>query len=123
MAMRADTRSPLAAWVTRLKSTKKGKCVRQDYARQSSGRWSNSAVWDERDASGMFRLPCCNFVKVIGPPLHHPLALGEVLRVIVSRPNVIALAVGELAFDYICAKTILVQNRTGGTAEAMPGGT
>jgi hypothetical protein len=48
-------------------------------------------------------------VEIVRPLLHHAPALGEVLSVIVSGANVVALVMGKLAFDPIGVKSHLVQ--------------
>jgi hypothetical protein len=58
------------------------------------------------------RLFCNNSVKIISPPLHHFLAFGQVLRIIVSSPDRVPFAVGKLTFNYIRAKLVFVQDRT-----------
>src|SRR5262249_39039767 len=61
------------------------------------------------------------FLNVISPPLHHLPAFREVLGMIVSRPNAVALSVCKLAFDHVSIKPMLIENGAGRTAEAVSG--
>ena len=40
-------------------------------------------------------------VKMICPILHHAFSLGQVFGAVIRAPDLIALAVGELALDYV----------------------
>ena len=67
--------------------------------------------------------PSRDLVKIIGPPLHHLTALRQILRMIVSRPDVVSFSMSKLPFDDIRTKTMLVQNRAGSAAKSVAGGT
>ena len=65
---------------------------------------------------------CRDFIKEIGPPLHHFPSLWQVLSVIVCGTNLIAFGVSKLAFDHIGRKAVLIQNGTGCAAEPVARG-
>jgi hypothetical protein len=70
----------------------------------------------------LFLILChCLFLKIVRPPLHHLPAFRQVLSVIVSRPDAVPFAVSELALDDVRPKPVLIQNRAGGTTEAVAG--
>ena len=82
---------------------------------RAAGDWTESC----RESVRVLRL---DPVEIIGPPLHHLPAFRQVLGMIVSGPDRIPFAVGKLTFNHIRTKTVLIQNRAGGAAKAMPGG-
>jgi hypothetical protein len=52
--------------------------------------------------------------------LHHFLALVEVLSAVVRRPHFVLFTMRQLAFDHICAKPLLIQDRAGDCSEPVP---
>jgi len=58
---------------------------------------------------------------MIAPPLHQLPSFGQILGMIVGRPDFVAFAVGELALDHVTIESVFVEDGRSRCAEAMRG--
>src|SRR6202043_609592 len=60
-------------------------------------------------------------VKIVRPRLHHLAAFGKPLCLVVSRTNFISLGVRQLQLDHVRREALLIEQRAGHAAKAVPG--
>jgi hypothetical protein len=58
--------------------------------------------------------------QVVGPCLHHPSPLWQVLCVVISRAYLVALSVRQLPLDCVTIPALFIQDRGRHAAETMP---
>ena len=69
------------------------------------GMWASLRRLPERDDLR----PLPETVQVVSPCLHHPFPLGEVLCIVVGRPDLVALRMGKLSLDRAPVPALLPQ--------------